>query len=182
MGRPSRFCLLPHRASAWCDHEPTGTGATRKLEAMHLPSAPVQATLAALLLATLTGCAVVRQPNATGEEKRLFLFESVAAQAATGPKDCQLYVDGLSGRLARSPYRYKVRTLYFCSLGAECHVVLKVNTGDALFASDNGAFIKGNIESLAAFDHKRSRTLSWREINAGEAQLMLMAERYVSRP
>lgn len=149
---------------------------------MHLPSAPVQTTLVVLLLATLGGCAVARQPNATGEEKRLFLLASVAEQAATGPKDCQLYADGLSGRLARSPYRYEVRTRYFCSLGAECHVVLKVNTGDGQFVSDNGAFIKGNVETLAAFEHKRSRTFSWREVRAGEARLMLMAERYVPRP
>lgn len=138
----------------------------------------MQAATALLSLAMLAGCAVTRQPNATGEEKRLFLFASVAEQAATGPKDCQRYAAGLSRRLARSPYHYDVQTLYYCSLGSECHVVLKVSTGDAQFASDNGTFIEGNVEGLAAFERKRSRTLSWREVHAADARLMLMAERY----
>jgi hypothetical protein len=138
----------------------------------------MQTTVVVLLLTTVLGCATARKPHATAEEKRSFLLESVAEQAATGPKDCQLYADGLSTRLARSPYRYHVQTLYYCSMGVECHVVLKVDTGDEQFASDNGTFIKGNVEELAAFDLRRSRHLSWRRIHAREARLMLLAERY----
>lgn len=149
---------------------------------MRRPLAPLAGALAGLLLLALGGCAAVRQVDATADEKHAFLFASAAKQAATGPKDCQRYADGLSARLARSPYRYKVRTLYFCSLGAECHVVLKVSTGGAQFASDNGAFIEGNVETLAAFQHKRARAFSWREVEAAEARLMLMAERYAARP
>lgn len=143
--------------------------------------APLQTLTAVLLLAILTGCAVTRQPNATGEEKRRFLFASVAEQAATGPKDCQLYINGLSKRLARSPYRYKVQTLYYCSLGSECHVVLKVDTGDAQFASDNGSFIKANVETLSAFKLQRSQAWSWRQVDASDARLMLVAERDTRR-
>lgn len=149
---------------------------------MHRLRTLIQTTVAILSLATLSGCAAVGKSHASAEEKRSFLFTSVAEQAATGPKDCQLYASGLSLRLARSPYRYRVRTLYFCSLGAECHVVLQVSTGDGQFVSDNGAFIKGNVETLAAFEHKRSRTRSWHEVHAAEARLMLMAERYAARP
>lgn len=145
---------------------------------MHPSRVLVRTTLAVLWLATVPGCAAVRQPDAGAEEKRSFLFASVAEQAATGPKDCQLYAAGLSTRLARSPYRYDVQTLYYCSLGAECHVVLKVDTGEEQFASDNGTFIKGNVEELAAFSLRRSRHLSWREIPTSEARLMLLAERY----
>lgn len=149
---------------------------------MHLsPRAPLKTLTAVLLLAILSGCAVTRQPNATGEEKRLFLFASVAEQAATGPKDCQLYANGLSKRLARSPYRYKVQTLYYCSLGSECHVVLKVDTSNAQFASDNGSFIQGNVETLSAFNLQRSRAWSWRQVDAADARLMLAAERDTRR-
>lgn len=147
---------------------------------MHLPPAVLRNTVVLLLLTIVPGCAAVRQPDASAEKKRSFLLQSVAEQAATGPMDCQLYADGLSTRLARSPYRYHVQTLYYCSLGAECHVVLKVDTGNEQFASDNGAFIKGNVEELAAFNLRASRHLSWRQIRASEAQLMLLAERYAS--
>lgn len=140
----------------------------------------MQTAVGVLLLTTVLGCAVVRQPDASAEKKRSFLFESVAEQAATGPKDCQLYADGLSTRLARSPYHYQVQTLYYCSMGAECHVVLKVDTGDEQFASDNGTFIEGHVEELVAFNLRRSRHLSWRQIPANEAHLMLLAERYAS--
>lgn len=145
---------------------------------MQLSRAPIRITVVVLLLTTVPGCVAVRQPDASAEEKRAFLLESVTEQAATGPKDCQLYADGLSTRLARSPYRYQVQTLYYCSMGAECHVVLKVDTGEEQFASDNGVFIKGNVEDLAAFNLRRSRHLSWRQIHATEAHLMLLAERY----
>lgn len=147
---------------------------------MNLPRAPMQTTVVVLVLTIVLGCATVRRPDASGEEKRSFLLAAVAEQAATGPKDCKLYADGLSTRLARSPYRYRVQTLYFCSMGAECHVVLRVDTGDQLFASDNGAFIKGNVEDLAVFNVRRSRHLSWRQIPASEARLMLLAERYAA--
>jgi hypothetical protein len=149
---------------------------------MHPSRALAQATLAVLWLAVVPGCATVRQPDASAEEKRSFLFASVAEQAATGPKDCQLYADGLSMRLARSPYRYDVRTLYYCSLGAECHVVLKVDTGEEQFASDNGTFIEGHVEELGAFHLRRSRHLSWRKVPTREARLMLLAERYAPQP
>lgn len=138
----------------------------------------MQTIFVVLLLAAMLGCAAVRRPDASAEEKRSFLLASVAEQAATGPKDCQLYADGLSTRLARSPYRYRTQTLYYCSMGAECHVVLRVDTGDEKFASDNGTFIKGNVEDLAVFNLRRSRHLSWRQIPASEAHLMLLAERY----
>lgn len=145
---------------------------------MALQPAPIQNTVVVLLLTSVLGCAAVGKPDASAEDKRSFLLASVADQAATGPKDCQLYADGLATRLARSPYRYHVQTLYYCSMGAECHVVLKVDTGDEQFASDNGTFIKGNVEDLAAFNLRRSRHLSWRQIRATEAHLMLLAERY----
>lgn len=140
----------------------------------------MQTTIGVLLLTTVLGCAEVTRRDASAAEKRSFLLASVAEQAATGPKDCQLYADGLSTRLARSPYRYVVQTLYYCSMGAECHVVLKVDTGDEQFASDNGTFIKDNVEDIAVFDRRRARRLSWREVPATEAHLMLLAERYAS--
>lgn len=145
---------------------------------MHSPPVSLQATVVALLLTTVLGCAAARKPHAGAEEKRAFLLRSVAEQAATGPKDCQLYADGLSARLARSPYRYHVQTLYYCSMGVECHVVLQVDTGEEQFASDNGTFIEGHVEELAAFSLRRSRHLSWRQIHAKEARLMMLAERY----
>lgn len=140
----------------------------------------MQTTVVVLLLTTVLGCAEVTRRDASAAEKRSFLLASVAEQAATGPKDCQLYADGLSTRLTRSPYRYDVQTLYFCSMGAECHVVLKVDTGDEQFASDNGTFIKDNVEDLAVFDLRRARRLSWREVPATEAHLMLLTERYAA--
>jgi len=146
---------------------------------MNTPRALIQTTLLILSLSTLLGCASVRpQPNASAEEKRTFLFASAAEQAATGPKDCKLYVNGLAARLEESPYSYDVKTLYYCSLGAECHVVLKVGTGEEQFVSDNGTFIKDNVEELAEFRYQRSRNLSWRRVPASDAHLMLLAERH----
>lgn len=141
----------------------------------------MQAAAVVVLAMALLGCMAVKRPHATGEEKRSFLFASVAAQAANGPKNCRLYANGLSARLRQSPYRYDVQPLYYCSLGTECHVLLRVNTGAAQFVADNGSFIRGHVQSLSEFQHRMSRRGSWRQVTTADAQVMLLAERYGNR-
>lgn len=146
---------------------------------MKLPSRNSGLALAFTFVALVSGgCASVKRSSPGGEEAQSFLYASAAEQAATGPRDCRLYVDGLSGRLARSHYGYEVRPIYYCSIGAECHVLLRVNTGVAQFVADNGSFIQGHVVALPEFERRMTTQSSWREMKYDDARLLMLAERY----
>ena len=68
--------------------------------------------------------------------------------------------------------------MYFCSLGTECHVALKVDTGTGQYAADNGAFIRGHVTTLASFRKRVEKAPGWRQLGEDEAQALLLRERF----